>query len=224
MHTWAALVAAALSAATAAGCCSFCGAGDCGDDRWVHRRPLAGRWEHWKTRCVEHFTEQPVAAPHSRFHPVPTRPVFSPPPAEVLAAFVAPAEKAEQPMPETDNRGAKPIDEQPDEQPQEPGASPDAMDAVPTRTASGKHRAPPAQFDDTGNGEVENQPAAAVVRSTFVPAESGLPAPEVSIAPPLEADAPLLWRAIPTPAGSLRAVPADDENARRMFDGYQMMQ
>ncbi len=92
--------AAALCAAAAPGCRVMCGPEACEDDCDEKPRRLAGRMEgrmeEWKAKAREHFHEEPVVAPHSRFHPVPTRPVFEPPSPEELAALFPPpaAEKA----------------------------------------------------------------------------------------------------------------------------------
>jgi hypothetical protein len=94
------LAAAAMCAAAAPGCRAVCGPEACEDEPAEKPRRLAGRMEgrmeEWKAKAHEHFHEEPVVAPHSRFHPVPTRPVFEPPSPEELAALFPPpvAEKA----------------------------------------------------------------------------------------------------------------------------------
>jgi hypothetical protein len=86
--------AAAICAAAAPGCRAVCGPEACEDEQAEKPRRLAGRMEgrmeEWKAKAHEHFHEEPVIAPHSRFHPVPTRPVFEAPSAEELAALFPP--------------------------------------------------------------------------------------------------------------------------------------
>lgn len=185
-----AAVACALLSAT--GCRSICCDTACdaepepARERSLQRRPLAGRLAAFQAKCADHFAEEPAVAPHPRFHPVPTRPVFAPIPPEELAVLVAPPEAA--------GESAHPSEEKPASA--SPPAIQDAPAATPDRTAH-------ASGDETGA-------EASVVHSIFVPTP-----PEVDHS---ATDAPigpfavetLLWRAIPTPAGSLRAVPTDE--------------
>lgn len=90
----------------------------------------------WKARCAEHFAEEPVVAPHSRFHPVPTRPVFSPPPAEELAALFAPKE-----TPPATNKAANAANKPPAE----------ATPTDPTPTVKLGPLAPPSDRSDVGS-------------------------------------------------------------------------
>jgi hypothetical protein len=90
------LAAAAICAAAAPGCRAFCGpeAGEenCEEPPRRLAGRMEGRMEEWKAKAREHFHEEPVVAPHSRFHPVPTRPVFeAPSPEELAALFPVPA-------------------------------------------------------------------------------------------------------------------------------------
>jgi hypothetical protein len=201
----------------------------------------------------EHFSEEPVVAPHSRFHPVPTRPVFSPPPAEELAALFAPppAESATKADSSASPATEKPADAAPsddavleDDRIQDDGPSSSATESIdtesldtenlddveqsapmetlpppdeaPTRTARRSRQvssaakateATEASRSDESD-ESDNRP---VIQSTFGPVEQDAPMPGESIETGTDVDGPLLWRALRTPAGSLRAVPADSE-------------
>ncbi|RIK84790.1 MAG: hypothetical protein DCC68_00430 [Planctomycetota bacterium] len=117
---------------------------------------------------------------------MPTRPVFAPIPAEELAVLLAPPEAAAE--------SANPSEEKPASA--SPPAAQSAPVAAPDRTAH-------ASGDETGA-------EASAVHSIFVPTspEADRSAKDAAIGP--FADEALLWRAIPTPAGSLRAVPADE--------------
>ncbi|MEX2188723.1 MAG: hypothetical protein WD875_18080 [Pirellulales bacterium] len=259
-HISALLAAIAICAVPSIGCRAVCTTDNCESEPLALRRPLSGRLATWKASCAEHFAEEPVVAPQSRFHPVPTRPVFSPPPAEELAALFTPLPPKETPAkesPTTDNppkasAGATPTTQSPiaqsparnapsasepstdapthedraehdrspsDDSPscQKDEAVPDETlpppDETPTRTARhGSQLLPtstPKSLKST-DSDGKEKAVGGVIHSTFGPNQIDAPIPGESFETAARVDDPLLWRAIRTPAGSLRAVPANE--------------
>ncbi len=243
MQFCAILLGIAFCAAPTLGCRSVCATDECESGPLGQRQPLAGRLSIWKDRCANHFADEPVAAPHSRFHPVPTRPVFSPPSAEELAALFTPPEasKGQVDAKELEEQDAAtmpsvrgPLDDRaitpdvldgdvldgdafdgdaqdrdvPDgeaieaETPAETLPPPEELDgAEPTRTARrvGLRLEVPSQE----GGKAGEKREVVDARNVDAPSPGGSP---IDVE---DADSPLLWRAVRTPVGSLRAVPAD---------------
>lgn len=237
------LAAVACALLSAAGCRSVCcdtaceAESEAAREPLLQRRPLAGRLPAFQAKCADHFAEEPVVAPHPRFHPVPTRPVFAPVPPEELAMLLAPPTPSEE-IKRSDvkpPRDEKPEREKPEHE--KPGhASPPAVEPAPTvpaapqeRTARSDARARPISAPAPSPSELDAEPhdapatsdaereshtnsesELAVVHSIFAPTSPDDFHADVFAEFGSVADEPLLWRALPTPAGSLRAVPADE--------------
>jgi hypothetical protein len=234
------------------GCQAFTETGDCEDQscddkaprerkRWRKQRPFAGKFQEFKAKAADHFAEEPVVAPHPRFHPVPTRPVFAPIPPEELAVLLAPpvteAEKAKAaeksgemgekllaPVVPDANGQSDAVEIKPESPPktlEPPHVVSPPIDvspaAPPTRTATPELPATPVLLptpaptlkpadNSTENGD-DAEPE--VVHSIFEPPSADAPPSGKIEFVDGESDEPLLWRVVPTPAGSLRATPVD---------------
>jgi hypothetical protein len=204
--------------------------------RLLKQRPFAGKFQEFKAKAADHFAEDPVAAPHPRFHPVPTRPVFSPIPPEELAVLLAPPPDAQADKTEPDSKLAMPPKptpttgapegvESPVESPPRAFEPPHVVSppvdvsptAPPTRTARPDVPATPAllptpapSLKPAGNAEeTESEREPKLVHSIFEPQSAdSIPSSEIEYVDG-DDEGPLLWRVVPTPAGSLRATPAD---------------
>jgi hypothetical protein len=214
--------------------------------RWLKERPFAGKFQEFKAKAADHFAEEPVVAPHPRFHPVPTRPVFAPIPPEELAVLLAPplteAEKAKAaeksgekseklvaPVVPGANGKSDAIEIKPETPPKafEPPhvVSPPidvSPSAPPTRTARPDLPATPVLLPTpaptlkpaSNSADEEHDAEADVVHSIFEPQAAEAGEDQHEIQRRVEhaggmSDEPLLWRVVPTPAGSLRATPAE---------------